>query len=311
MTEDLLHTVWAEKYRPKTVDECILPDRIKDIAKGFVKNGSIPHLIFSGSAGTGKTTLGKALCHELGYDVLFINGSLDANMSTLRDDVTQFASALSLEGNRKCVFIDEGDYISTPVMAAMRSLMETMSANCTFIITCNFPNRILDAIKSRTSIIDFSITKEEYSKLTFEALKRFIEILNLENVEHDPKVVAKILSRNYPDLRKTFNDLQRYASSGKIDVGSLGNTSDGDFVELVNILKDRNFADLRKWVASSPTVDLASLCRYLDKNIEVYSEKKNCPQIIITMCDYQYKSQFVADRELLIAAMLTEVMLAS
>lgn len=302
--------LWVEKYRPQKVEDCILPDRIKKIAQGFIQSDRVPHLILAGTAGTGKTTLAKALCRELDYEVLFINGSLDANLATLRDDVTQFASAMSLEGRRKCVMIDEGDYLSTAVMAAMRTLMESLSANCSFIITCNFPNRILDAIISRCSVIDFTVTKDEYQTMSAQAYKRVCQILDAEQVEYDKPTVGKLVLKYYPDMRKTLNELQRYSSTGKIDTGVFASGTDGEFKELVPILKEKSFSKMRKWVAMASTVDFFSLTRYLYNNMAEYSEKEAASQIIIHLADYQYKVHFVADREIHIAAMLTEIMMA-
>jgi len=302
--------LWVEKYRPQKVEDCILPDRIKKIAQGFIQSDRVPHLILAGTAGTGKTTLAKALCRELDYEVLFINGSLDANLATLRDDVTQFASAMSLEGRRKCVMIDEGDYLSTAVMAAMRTLMESLSANCSFIITCNFPNRILDAIISRCSVIDFTVTKDEYQTMSAQAYKRVCQILDAEQVEYDKPTVGKLVLKYYPDMRKTLNELQRYSSTGKIDTGVFASGTDGEFKELIPILKEKNFAKMRKWVAMASTIDFASLTRYLYSNMNEIAEKSAAPQIILHLADYQYKVHFVADREIHIAAMLTEIMMA-
>lgn len=302
--------LWVEKYRPQKVEDCILPDRIKKIAQGFIQSDRVPHLILAGTAGTGKTTMAKALCRELDYEVLFINGSLDANLATLRDDVTQFASAMSLEGRRKCVMIDEGDYLSTAVMAAMRTLMESLSANCSFIITCNFPNRILDAIISRCSVIDFTITKDEYQTMSAQAYKRVCQILEAESVEYDKPTVGKLVLKYYPDMRKTLNELQRYSSTGKIDSGVFASGTDGEFKDLIPILAEKNFAKMRKWVAMASTVDFSSLVRYLYNNMTEFADKKASPQMLLHLADYQYKVHFVADREIHIAAMLTEVMMA-
>lgn len=307
-SNSIVNHLFVEKYRPKIVDDCILPKRVKATAASFVTNGSIPHLILSGPAGTGKTTLAKALCKQLGYEVLFINGSLDANMATLREDIVNFASAMSLDEKRKCVLIDEGDYLSTQVMAAMRSLMETLSGNCSFIITCNFPNRILDAIVSRCALIDFTLNKAEHEECFKLAYKRVCEILTLESIEFDKQVVAKHLMKYYPDLRKTLNELQRFASVGPIDSGIFASMA-GDIDELVDILKDKNFAKMRKWVASTPNLDMAFLCRQIYNRMGDITEPENMPQVLIHLADGQYKDAFAADKEINMAAMLTQIMM--
>ena len=305
----IVNSVWVERYRPKTVEDCILPDRIKKYAKAFVESGKIPHLILAGQAGTGKTTLAKALCKELNYEVMFINGSLDMNLATLREDITSFASALSFEEKRKCIIIDEADYMSSQVMGALRSQMETLSANCSFILTCNFPNRLMDAIISRCSMLDFALSKDEHAEISGKAFKRVIQILTNEGVTFDKQVIGQLLLKYYPDLRKVINELQRYSAVGAIDSGIFASALGNDVTELMGILKEKNFSKMRKWVASSPNLDITVLCRSLYDKMPEFLQPQQMPQALLHLHDYSYKSNFVADKELNVAAMLTHIMM--
>lgn len=300
---------WVEKYRPRTVNECILPSNTKKNMTGFVESGKIPNLLLSGSAGTGKTTSAIALCNELDYEYLLVNGSLEVNMDALRNSISQFASTMSFDGRRKCVIIDEADHLSyDKVQPALRGFIEQFASNCSFILTCNFPNRLMDALISRSARIDFAIPTDERANLTVQMFKRVCEILSKENITFDQKAVGLVVTKHFPDFRRTLNALQLYAASGSIDAGILVNTEEAEINNLITILKEKNFREMRKWVASTPNVEMTSLCRRLyDKAYDVMVPD-TIPQLVLDLADYQYRHHFVTDAEINIAAMLTTIM---
>lgn len=307
---ELSHLTWAEKYRPMVVEDCILPKNTKKMAEGFLKQAVLPNLLFSGPAGTGKTTLAKAMCNELGYEVMVINGSNEGRLiDTLRTKITQFASTMSFDGVRKCVIIDEADYLTLEsVQPALRNFIDEFSINCTFILTCNFPNRLIEPIHSRCTQIDFTIPANEIDELTKNIFKRIVGILNENQVTYDKMAVAKIIKKCFPDFRKTLGELQRISAIGSIDLETIAVVESGGIDDLITILKSADFTAMRKWVASTPNLELTSLCRKLYDRATTFVPNSSLPQLVLHLADYQYKDFFVADKEINIAAMLTAIM---
>lgn len=308
---ELSHMVWSEKYRPNRVEDCILPKTTKKMIQGFLKSGQLPNMILSGPAGTGKSTCALAICAELGYEVMMINGSNEGRLiDTLRTKIAQFASTMSFDGARKCVIIDEADFMSTEsVQPALRNFIDEFTVNCTFILTCNFPNRIMEPIHSRCIDIDFAIPTNESDELTKQIFKRIITILTDNNVTYDKMSVGKIVKKYFPDFRKTLNELQRVASTGVIDAVSLASIESGGIDDLIQLLKDKDFTNMRKWVATSPNLETTALCRKIYDKANTFIKNDSLPQLVLTLADYQYKDCFVADKEINIAAMLTSIMM--
>jgi DNA polymerase III delta prime subunit len=306
MRDDFL---WVESYRPKTVSETILPDELKQTFQQFVDQGNIPNLILAGSAGVGKTTIARAMLEELDCDYIVINGSMNGNIDTLRNYIQQFASSVSLQGGRKYVILDEADYLNAnSTQPALRNFMEEYSKNCGFILTCNFKNRIIEPLHSRCSVIDFKLNKEDKVNLAAQMFKRACMILNKEGVEFDKSVVAEVVRKYFPDNRRVLNELQRYSVSGVIDTGILSNVQEVTLSKLVKSLKDKNFTEVRKWVAENSDAEAADIFRKIyDKSSEIVVAG-SIPQLVLILADYQYKSAFVADQEINLTACLTEVM---
>ena len=307
---DLSHIIWTAKYRPKTVAECILP-KTKEQFQGFVDKGELNHIFLHGGSGTGKTSGIKAMTDELGYETMIINGSNEGRLiDTLRGKVTQFAGTMSFDGSRKCLIIDECDFSNAEsVQPALKAFIEQYEINCTFAFTCNFPNRVIDAIKSRCTTIDFTIPKDEIPELTKQMFVRATEILTLENIEYDKVTVGKIVKRNFPDFRKTLNELQRFSASGKIDSSALSVTDTDGIESLIKILRDKNFSEMRKWVATCPNQDISVISRKLYDKSNSFIVNENLPELIIHLADYSYKNAFVADAEINIVAMLTRILM--
>ena len=303
--------VWCQKYRPRTIDDCILPKSMKDTFSEFVSNGDIPNLLFSGSAGTGKTTVARALCEELGCDYIIINGSESGNIDTLRNDIRNFASGVSFTntGKRKIVILDEADYLNpSSTQPALRGFIEEFSQNCGFILTCNFKNRIIEPIHSRCSVIDFRFSKKDSPKLALQFLKRTIEILDKESVKYNEKVLVELITKHFPDFRRILNELQRYSVSGEIDAGILTSISDKSIKDLMGFLKDKNWKDMRKWVVHNLDSDPSRVFRLIYDGLFNAVKPQSIPKAVITLADYQYKAAFVADAELNMVACLTELM---
>ena len=301
--------LWVEKYRPKTIDECVLPESLKTTFKEFVSQGQLPTLLLCGSAGVGKTTIAKALCNEVGADYIMINGSDEGRrIDTLRTTVKDFASSISLTDAKKVVIIDEADYMSADsVQPALRSFIEEFSNNCKFIFTCNFKNRIIEPLHSRCAVIEFKIDTKSKQELAAQFFKRATKILKNEGIEFDPKVVAELITKHFPDYRRVLNELQRYSVSGKIDTGIFVNVSADSYKELIKNLKDKKFTEVRKWVGTTDS-DTASLFRHIYDNAINYIEPGSIPQLIMILADYQYKAAFVADQEINTMAAMTELM---
>ena len=302
--------LWVEKYRPKTIDECILSDTIKGTLDDLVKDNKVPNLMLTGPAGVGKTTAARAICEQTNSDYIIINGSDEGRMiDTLRTKMTQFCSTISLGGGRKVVIIDEADYMNPDsVQPAMRGFIEKFAENCSFIFTCNFKNRIIEPIHSRCAVVDFGLKKDEKPVIASQFLIRCGAILTEENIEHDKRVVIELINKHFPDFRRVINELQRYSTSGTIDSGILANIGEINLNELVVALREKNFPKMRQWVTSNVDNDPTSVYRKIyDKLYEVL-DKSSIPQAVLIIADYQYKSAFVADQEINLVACLIELM---
>ena len=307
MNEEFL---WVEKYRPKTIEETILPCDLKQTFQQFVDQKNIPNLILSGTAGVGKTTVARAMLEQLGCDYIIINGSMNGNIDTLRNEILNFASAVSLSGGRKYVILDEADYLNaTSTQPALRNFMEEFSRNCGFILTCNFKNRIIEPLHSRCSVIDFKISKKAMAKLASQFFKRVTFILEAERIEFDQKVVAEVINKHFPDWRRVLNELQRYSATGKIDTGILVNLQETSLKELVKFLKEKNYTEVRKWVRNNLDTDVNALFTQFYDISEDIMPKQDCAQLVLIIAKYQYQNAFAANSEINFLAFLVEVMM--
>lgn len=301
--------VWGEKYRPKTIDECILPISLKKTFKEIRDTGSIPNMLLTGTAGLGKTTVAKALCNELGLDYLMINASDEGNIDTLRGKIKQFATTVSLHGGHKVVILDEADYLNAQsTQPALRGAMESYSNNCRFILTANFKNRIIAPLHSRCSVYEFNTSKKDMSKLAAEFFERMKFILDSENVEYDEKVIVDLIIKHAPDWRRVINECQRYSLSGKIDAGILENVSDASYDVLFKALKEKNFKEMRKWVVNNIDAEPASIFRGIYDRMYDKVDPKSIPSLVLILADYQYKQAFVVDGEVNLVACMIEIM---
>jgi DNA polymerase III delta prime subunit len=302
--------LWVEKYRPQTIDECVLPEALKATFKQYIAKGDLPNFMFAGTAGVGKTTVAKALCNEIGAEYIIINGSDEGRkIETLRTVIRDFASTVSLTDSKKVVIIDEADYMTADsVQPALRSFIEDFSSNCRFIFTCNYKNKIIEPLHSRCSVIEFKIDNKDKQQIAGTFFKRACQILTQEEIEFDPKVVAEVISKYFPDYRRVLNELQRYSAGGKIDSGILVNVSEESYKALVKTLKEKDFGGMRKWVAKNADSDPVSLFQNLYTNCSTYMEPASIPQLVLVLANYQYKSAFVANQEINIVAAMTEIM---
>lgn len=301
--------LWCEKYRPKKVADCILPDRIKKVFQEYVNTKNIPNLMLTGTAGVGKTTVALAMCEEIGLNYLFINSSDERGIDTLRTKIRNYASTVSLVGGRKVIILDEADYITPEAQAALRGAIEEFSANCTFILTCNFKSRLIEAIHSRCSVIDFALQADEKPRMAAAFFNRIAEILVSEGIQFEKNVLVEITKKYFPDYRRTLNELQRYSTSGQIDAGVLAQvTSVRNIQDLVKHLKDKNFAEMRKWVVVNADLDPARVFRKIYDSMYEYMKPESIPQAVVILAKYQYQSAFVADQEINLVACLTEIM---
>lgn len=302
--------LWVEKYRPQKIDDCVLPESLKNTFKEYISHGELPNFLFTGTAGVGKTTVAKALCNEVGAEYIMINGSDEGRyIDTLHTVVKGFATTVSLTNAKKVIIIDEADYMNAQsVQPALRNFIEEYSNNCRFIFTCNFKNRIIEPIHSRCSVIDFKIDHRDKQTIAAQFFKRASQILKTENIEFDQKVVAELITKHFPDYRRIINELQRYSVSGKIDSGILVNVSEESFKTLLSALKDKNFTEVRKWIGKNSDTDTTSLFRQLYDTCNSTIEKESIPSLVLILADYQYKAAFVADHELNNMAALTEIM---
>ena len=302
--------LWVEKYRPQKIDDCILPESLKKTFKDYIAQGELPHFLLCGTAGVGKTTVAKALCNEIGAEYVILNGSdTGGHIDTLRTTIKGFATSVSLTDAKKVIILDEADYLqANSTQPALRNYMEEFSANCRFIFTANYKNRIIEPIHSRCAVIEFKIDSKEKQEIAAAFFKRATAILKQEGVEFDPKVVAELVTKHFPDYRRILNELQRYSVSGKIDSGILVNMSQESFKGLIKLMKDKDFTEVRKWVAKNSDADTTALFRELYDNATANMDGNSIPQMILILADYQYKAAFVADHELNIMAALTEIM---
>ena len=301
--------LWVEKYRPKTIDDCVLPAHIKTTFKQIVNGGELHNMLLTGTAGLGKTTVAKALCNELDLDYLLINGSEESGIDTLRNKIKQFASSVSLQGGYKVVILDEADYLNPQsTQPALRGFIEEFSGNCRFILTCNFKNRIIEPLHSRCSVVEFNIPKKESERLCSVMMARLMLILDDEGIKYETKVLAELIMKFMPDWRRVINELQRYSTSGVIDSGILVSLSDISVNELMSSLKIKDFKKMRQWVADNIDSDPASLFRKLYDNMNEHVVPESIPQMVLILADYQYKNSFVSDHELNLVACCTELM---
>ena len=299
--------LFVEKYRPKTIEDCILPEGLKETFQKIVDKGELPNMMFTGSAGVGKTTVARALCNELDLDYMLINGSEDGNIDTLRGKIKQFASTISLQGGQKVVILDEADYLNPQsTQPALRGFIEEFSSNCRFILTCNFKNRIIDPLHSRCSIYEFNLGNKAEMAQKFMARLQFI--LDSEHIIYDNAVIAELIMKYIPDWRRVINECQRYGMSGHIDTGILVTLSETSIAGLMQDLKTKNFKKMRKWVTDNIDVESAKLFRLIYDNMSDYVEPSSIPQLVLILADYSYKDSFVADHELNVVACMTEIM---
>ena len=301
--------LWVEKYRPKVISETVLPPRLKDVFQKMVDTGELPNMLFTGTAGLGKTTVAKALCNELGLDYIVINGSEEGNIDTLRGKIKQFASSVSLQGGVKVVILDEADYLNPQsTQPALRGFIEEFSNNCRFILTCNFKNRIIEPLHSRCGVYEFNTTKKEMAELAAEFFKRFINILDQEGVTFEKNAVADLVMKYAPDWRRVLNEGQRGGFSNSGINGNNNSNGLNSINDLTSHLKDKDFKKMRHWVANNMDVDASSIFRGLYDSMTDTVANRSIPQLVLILADYQYKHAFVADHELNVVACMTEIM---
>lgn len=300
--------LWVEAYRPNSVVDTILPSELKQVFQQFVDQQNIPNLILAGSSGLGKTTIARAMLEQLGCDYIVINGSLNGNIDTLRNDIQTFASSVSLMGGRKYVILDEADYLTPVTQAALRNFMEEYSANCGFILTCNYKNKILPALHSRCSVINISFAGDEATEMKAQFYKRACQILSDENIAFDKKVVANIMVKHFPDFRRTLNELQRYSATGKIDAGILANLQKSSIVDLVRFINDKNYTSMRTWVHNNIDTDITTLYQEFYDTANEYFTSDSIPVLVLLIAKYQFQAAFAASPEINFMAFITEVM---
>ena len=307
MLEDYL---WVEKYRPKTIEDCILPDTLKKVFQQFVDQKNIPNLLLTGGPGVGKTTVARAMLEQLDCDYIVINGSMNGNIDTLRNEILNFASSVSFKGGRKYVILDEADYLNAAsTQPALRNFMEEFSRNCGFILTCNFKNRIIEPLHSRCSVVEFKIAKKDKPSLAAQFMKRLSSILDKEGIKYDKEVVAEVMIKHFPDWRRVLNELQRHSVTGIIDSSVLGGSAGNDvFNELVLALKNKNFIAARKWIGENSDIDSSTLFRHLYDNINDLVKPNFIPHLILHLAEYQFKAAFVANQEINLAACVASIM---
>ena len=301
--------LWVEEYRPKTIDDCILPASLKTLFQSFIDKGEISNMLFSGTPGVGKTTVAKALCEQMNCDWIMINGSEEGGIDVLRNKIKNFASTVSLSGGKKVVILDEADYLNPQsTQPALRGFVEEFHKNCRFILTCNFKNRIIEPLHSRFSNIEFRINNKDKPKLASQLMDRAIYILKEQNIEYEDKALVGLITKHFPDFRKLINELQRYSVSGAIDAGVLVNISDENLKTLTAHLKAKEFGDMRKWVVNNLDNDPVKIFRKIYDSLNTSLQPETIPHAILIIADYQYKSAFVADQEINLVACLTELM---
>jgi DNA polymerase III delta prime subunit len=304
--------LWVEKYRPQTIEECVLPVSLKSTFSDMVAKGEPQNLLFSGSAGVGKTTVAKALCNEMGCDWIIINCSEEGNIDTLRTKIRQFASTVSLTGDvKKVVILDEFDYSNAnSIQPALRGAIEEFSNNCRFVLTCNYKSRIIEPIHSRCTCIDFSLPNSEKPKIAAQMMERCSYILGKEGITFDKKVLGQLIMKHFPDMRRILNELQRYSVSGKIDIGILSSVQDAEINSLMKALSSKDFASVRRWAAINAETSPQEIYRKIYDALTDHLEKQSIPEAILILADYQYKSAFVADQEINLVACLVQLMMS-
>ena len=301
--------LFVEKYRPHKIEDCILAERLKAVFQEYVKNGDIPNLMLTGPAGCGKTTVAKAMCEEIGLNHIFINSSEERGIDMLRNRIKGYASTISLTGGRKVIILDEADYLTPEAQAGLRGAIEEFSNNCSFIFTCNFEARLMDALHSRCAVVDFTLKGDEKSKMAAQMFKRLTNICSQEGIEYDKQVLAKIVERYFPDYRRTLNELQRYSTGGSINAGVLAQVdSVKKLEELVSALRSKDFTRMRKWVVTNSDVDPARIYRDIYDGLTEFLKPDSVPYAVVTIGKYQYQDAFVADHEINLVACLTEIM---
>ena len=304
--------IWVEKYRPTKIEDCILPEGIKTTLQSFVNQGEVPNLLFAGPPGIGKTTVAKALCNELGVDFYVINGSDEGRfLDTVRNQAKNFATTVSLQANGKpkVIIIDEADNTTNDVQLLLRANIEAYHNNCRFIFTCNYKNKIIAPLHSRCSVVDFGITGKQKQQLAAEFFKRVQSILEEQKVSAEPRVLAALVQKYFPDFRRTLNELQRYSSIGKIDTGVLAAVSDTKLDDLVKFLKDKEFTKMKKWVVQNLDNEPTQIIRNVYDSLYTYLSPQSIPEAVLLIGEYQYKAAFVADQEINLVAFLTELMM--
>jgi len=303
--------LWVEKYRPKTIEECILPEQTKKTFLDFLDKGEVPNLLLSGPAGCGKTTVAKALCAELGVDVYVINGSDEGRfLDTVRNNAKNFASTVSLssESKHKVIIIDEADNTTPDVQLLLRASIEEFSGNCRFIFTCNYKNKIIEPLHSRCAVVEFGIQKKSKQEIAAKFFGRLVDILKQENIEADKKVLAELINKHFPDWRRVLNECQRYSVGGKIDTGILAHFSDVKVNDLIKNLKEKNFSEVRKWCVNNLDNDPSVLLRRIYDSLYESLVPSSIPAAVLVIAKYQYQIAFVADQEINMLACLTEIM---
>ncbi len=307
MRDDFL---WVEKYRPHTIAETILPEKLKQTFQTFVDKSEIPNLLLTGTAGVGKTTVARAMLEQMGCDYMIINGSLEGRqIDTLRNEISNFASSMSLTGGRKYLILDEADYLNPQtVQPALRNFMEDLSNNCGFILTCNYRNKIISPLQSRCSVVDFRLRKEDRPEIAKQFMLRIMKILDTENVKYERAVVAEVMKQYFPDWRRVLNELQRYSATGAIDTGILANKADTSIEKILPLFKERNFTALRKWIGENPDIQPEEIFTKLYQVASEHVSKEDIPTFIIILAEYQHKAAFVANQEVNLAACFAQIL---
>jgi DNA polymerase III delta prime subunit len=301
--------LWVEKYRPQKVADTILPTKLKETFQKIIDGGELPNMLFTGTAGLGKTTVAKAMCNELNCDYILINGSEEGNIDTLRTKIKQFASSVSLSSDFKVVILDEADYLNPQsTQPALRGFIEEFSSNCRFILTCNFKNRIIEPLHSRCGVYEFNTSKKDLAPIAGQFMKRCQYILEEEGVSYTQIAVADLIMKFAPDWRRVINELQRYSVNGNIDAGIVNVVSDKNYDDLFSYLKNKDFKKMRSWVVNNIDTDASAIFRAIYDKMAEKVAPQSIPQLVLILGDYQYKNAFVADHELNVVACLTEVM---
>ncbi len=306
---DVSNLIWVEKYRPKTLSDCILPIDLTTIFNGMVKEGKMPNMLFYGKAGTGKTTVARALAQDLGMDSMLINCSEDNGIDTLRVKIRQYASTVSLSGNGKLIILDEFDYATTAVQTGLRGAIEEFANNCRFVLTCNYKTRVIDPLHSRCTGVDFTVPSQEKAQIATAIMKRIEYILEKESISYEKSVLANLIKKHFPDIRRIINELQKYSSSGKIDIGILSQGSSESYKELIGYMKNKDFASCRKWIVQNIDLNTADFFKKLYNEMYTSLKPNSVPQSILIIAEYQYKSSFAADQEINTMAMVVQLMM--